>query len=56
MYGNESVGSLQGETFVLCWFVGLIACLIACLFACLIACLHVGLLAYLLLCYLRSQL
>jgi len=48
MCGNESVGSVQGETFVLCWFVGLLICLIACLF--------VGLNVYLLLCYLHSQL
>ena len=46
--GNESVVFVQGETFVLCWFVGLLACLTACL--------HVGLFAYLLLCYLHSQL
>jgi len=44
--GNESVGSEKGETFVLCWFVGLLACLIACLL--------VGLLVYLLHCYIAS--
>jgi hypothetical protein len=60
VYVNESVGFIQGETFVLCGLVGLLACLIdflfACLFACLNVCLHVGLLTYLLLCYLHSQL
>jgi hypothetical protein len=40
------VGSVQGETFVLRWFVSFLACLIVCL--------NVGLLDYLLLCYLHS--